>query len=63
MSVNAIIEMSVAIFITSEKKNNITAALLLALNVVLFALGLWRLVSEWESQSAGRVVFGTRDPH
>lgn len=62
MSVNAIIEMSVAIFITSEKKN-IIAALLLALNVVLFALGLWRLVSECESQSAGRVVFGTRDPH
>lgn len=45
VSVNAIIEISVAIYIMSEKKNNIIAVWLLALKMLLWALGLWWLVT------------------
>lgn len=43
MSVEAVIEISVAVYIVSEKENNIIAAWLLAL--LLQALGLWWLVT------------------
>lgn len=45
MSLNAVIEISVSIYVMSKKKNNIIAVWLLAPNMLLLVLGVLQLVT------------------
>lgn len=45
MSLNAVIEISVSIYVVSKKKNNIISVWLLAVNMLLMVQGVLQLVT------------------